>query len=165
MREFGFSSRTLYNPLRKNSRTRSRKTRNLEFLESRQLLAGDLIAHWSADDIQGIEDGASLAAWTDLVSGVSLEAANASQPTLVRNAVGGRSMLEFNGSESDSLQADPSDSPMSDIGDFSIAVSFATDSNMHLGQNATQAWFENSGLVDGNSLGLANDWGISINLG
>ena len=47
------------------------------------------------------------------------------------------------------------------LGTFSVAVTFMTDSQALEGGN--DEWFKNTGLVDSNSLGFSQDWGISLN--
>ena len=45
-----------------------------EALEGRQLLAGDLIAQWIAEDLNAeFEDGATVTSWPDSVGGVRRE--------------------------------------------------------------------------------------------
>jgi hypothetical protein len=134
---------------------------SLESLETRCLLAGDLIAHWRAHDLTAFQaDGDAVAQWADGVAAIVAEAAGT--PHLRAAQLGGRAVVEFNASDGvDQLLVDRLTSPMSGRGDFTIAVVFATDSPSLIGGQGH--WFENTTLVDGSSLGFANDWGISIN--
>ncbi|MCA9211782.1 MAG: tandem-95 repeat protein, partial [Planctomycetales bacterium] len=143
-----------------NSRHK-RKAYYAERLENRNLLAGDLIAHWIADSVRSeIADGATLTDWNDQVSSIQTEAKG--EPKIIRNQVGGRSVVRFSPSDgADSFFVDSKVSPVSGIGDFSVVVVFRTDSSELVGQNGD--WFKNTGIVDANNLGFGQDWGMSIN--
>ncbi|MCA9215229.1 MAG: tandem-95 repeat protein, partial [Planctomycetales bacterium] len=150
---------------RKKTRSRSRQRDsyrlNVEQLESRQLLAGDLVAHWQAENLNATTaDGESVSVWEDSVRGIV--AAGEGEPTLVRGGIGGRSIVRFETADGDdSLVVAKDDSPLAGASDFSIVVAFVTDSSELLGDVGD--WFQGTGLVDGNSFGLTNDWGVAIN--
>jgi hypothetical protein len=131
-------------------------------LEARCLLTGDLVAHWRAEDLValGHPDGEPVAEWLDAVGGIRAVADGT--PQLRAGQLGGRAVIEFDAADGfDQLLVDRLVSPMSGRGDFTVAVVFATDSTELVGGQGN--WFENTTIVDGSSLGFANDWGISIN--
>ena len=141
--------------------SRRRKHRTIETLERRVLLAGDLVGQWRADDLNvAYEDQAVVNTWNDSVQDAPAKA-NGS-PLLVKEALGGRSVVRFETSDGiDGLDVGAVESPMRNIDDFSIVVAFATSSTDLLG--GEDVWFKNSGLVDANNLGLGRDWGLTIN--
>lgn len=51
--------------------------------------------------------------------------------------------------------------PRAGATDFSVLIAFRTTSNQL--QGGQGAWFRNTGLVDSSNLGLAEDWGVSLN--
>jgi hypothetical protein len=124
-------------------------------------LAANLSARWRAEDlVTQVPDGGTVATWIDGVAGIS--AKGSGQPRLVHDGIGGRATIRFDASDgTDQLRIDRLTSPMTGAQDFSVAVVFATDTQALAGQ--TGDWFQNTALVDANSLGLANDWGISLN--
>ncbi|MEZ6116057.1 MAG: LEPR-XLL domain-containing protein [Pirellulaceae bacterium] len=130
-----------------------------EPLEQRVLLAGDLVAHWSAADLTGSNEQV-VQQWTDRISQISAEL-HAGEPVLANGAVGGRAAVRFdNANGADSLRVASQDSPMSMANDFSFAVVFATSADdFRSGTN----WFDATGLVDADRLGFADDWGLTIN--
>ena len=148
--------------LRRSVKNKSRFKKNqLENLEPRVLLAGDLVAHWQAESLNSLDDGALVASWTDSVGG-TVAASFDGQPTLAKGAIGGRSAVRFTASDGiDSLKVGQAESPMSDRGDFSMAVVFSTSSSSLQGGNGD--WFDNTGIVDANTLGFGKDWGLTIN--
>ena len=86
----------------------------------------------------------------------------AAEPTLVNDVLGGRSVVRFDASDgADGFQIVQTDNPLSNAGDFSIAVVFAT-SSLDL-QGGNEEWHLNTGIVDANSQGFTEDWGITIN--
>ena len=134
---------------------------SLEPLEGRMLLAADLIAHWQADSLnESLPDNGVVTAWTDSVN--AIEARADGEPKLAKGQFGGRSTIVFDPSDGDDgLSLRPQESPMTGLADFTVIVSFATDSQELVGGQGE--WFDNTGLVDANTLGFSNDWGISIN--
>ena len=132
-----------------------------ETLESRQLLAGDLVGHWLAEDLSAtLGDGDTVTNWTD--SREAVVATAVGTPTWGAYQLGGRAAVHFDPTDGDdALVVSRSDSPASRADDFSIVVAFATDSPDLAGGNGP--WFQNTGLVDGSNLGLTTDWGLSIN--
>ena len=132
-----------------------------EFLETRCLLAGDLIGHWNANSLNAtLDDGSTVDSWLDIAGGA---AANSSgTPTLIKDALFGRSVVRFDGADGeDRFTVAANDSPMSDAEDFTIAVVFAT---MDQELSAGPQWYNNTGLVDGTVLrGFASSWGLVLN--
>ncbi len=137
------------------------KRANFATLEQRRLLAGDLIAQWLADDLRVAGDGGpAVAEWVDSISGI-VATANG-QPELASGVVGGRSAVRFQPTDGeDSFRVRAADNPLAGANDFSVAIAFRTDSQAL--QGANDRWFENTGLVDSNGMGITQDWGISIN--
>ncbi|MCA9171084.1 MAG: hypothetical protein KDB23_25600, partial [Planctomycetales bacterium] len=84
----------------RNERYNRRKTAptlTLERLEQRELLAADLIAHWSATDLVGtVADGQAIASWVDGVGQIA--ATTTGTPTLRSAVLGGRSAVEMDDS-------------------------------------------------------------------
>ncbi len=146
-----------------NSSRSFRKYRppSIEMLETRCLLAGDLVAKWVADDLAAVDGGETpVAEWLDSVD--SIRAASIGSPTLIPEALGGRSMVRFAPADGDDgFRVRSINNPLAQTGDFSVVVAFRTDSQALEGGQAE--WFKNTGLVDSDALGLTRDWGISIN--
>jgi hypothetical protein len=133
-----------------------------ETLEPRLILAGDLIAHWRAEElVAAVPDGAAVTSWKDSVA--ASDAVASGTPVLSHQAIGGRPALRFDATDGgvDGFRVRAANSPMRGATNFTIAVVFATSSNQLVGTNGP--WFENSGLVDSNTLGFSQDWGLSIN--
>ena len=107
-------------------RTSKRRTcQTIETLENRQLLAGDLIAHWSASDLsEDLEDGSTITAWIDSIGGKS--AAADGSPELVDSAFGGRPAVRFDqdGEFFDGFKVARTESPLTDANDFSLIAVF-----------------------------------------
>ncbi len=71
-------------------------------------------------------------------------------------------MVRFDPSDGDDAFVVARDAnPTAGADTFSVVVAFATDSSNLVGANGP--WYQNTGLVDGNNLGLTTDWGLSIN--
>ena len=147
--------------IRRQTTIRKKQLGQLESLETRVLLAGDLVAQWRADSLDDLlADGAVVENWADNVSAIAT--ATDGQPTLAKGAVGGRTAVRFDNSDgSDALVIDQNSSPMSLQDDFTVAVVFATSAQDLEGGNGD--WFANTGLVDANSNAFGNDWGITVN--
>lgn len=131
-----------------------------ESLEKRNLLAGDLIAHWTASESISVgAEGAVVASWTDIVSGKQSETVGT--PMLVSDAIGGRAAVRFDATDGvDGIRISSFENPLDGATDFSVAVVVAGDSNALHGN--TGPWFENTGIVDSSALGLSSDWGITM---
>ena len=155
--------RELFTYFQKVRTTRRRRQQQFlpERLETRLLLAGDLSAHWLADDLAGeVTDGAAIAAWTDSVA--NLESTGSGAPILVTNQLGGRAFVRFqSGDGADSFFLDGDQNPLSGADDFSVVVVFRTASQDLAGGN--EQWFQNTGIVDANLMGFGHDWGLSVN--
>lgn len=136
------------------------KSRNLETLEPRQLLAGDLVNHWLVQDLVGtLNDGDTATAWVDRVA--SVEGSAEGTPVFAEEGMGSRAAFQFDASDGlDLFRISAPQHAVAGADDFSIVVVFSTDSSSHRdGAN----WFDQSGLVDANTLGWGADWGVSIN--
>ena len=135
--------------------------RGVECLEPRVLLAGDLVAHWRANDLLvDLQDGQAVSEWSDSVAGITANASGT--PTLVGNAIGGRAVVRLDTFEGkDSYEVHSSESPLSAANDFSIVVMFTTGSQTLEGDN--ENWHDGVGLIHSNQLGFAKDWGIALN--
>ena len=114
-----------------------------ESLEPRLLLAGDLVANWTADDLNStLNDGSTVTAWVDSVAGIV--ATGVGTPRLAQGVLSGRSTIRFDGSDgADALIVDDNASPVSNAGDFSVSLVFVTDSNALVGGNDN--WYSNTG--------------------
>lgn len=147
-----------------NHRKSSRNVKNrgkLERLDRRDLLAGDLVSHWQADSIN-LQDGETVVEWKNEIND-SLATLDTGTPTFVANAYGGRAAVRFDAADGDDdvLMVANSHNPVGGQDDYSVAVVFATSSNALVG--GTGHWYENTGIVDANTLGFSADWGVSIN--
>lgn len=133
----------------------------VEPLESRHLLAGDLFAHWRADDLTSqVADGEAIAAWNDSTDTIS--ALSIGNPTLVSQGLGGRAVVRFTPEDgADGFRIRATSNPFVNKQAFSVAIAFATDASNLQGANAE--WFHNTGLVDSNARGFSTDWGITLN--
>lgn len=130
-------------------------------MEARQLLAGDLTAHWVADDLlTAAPEGGPVAEWIDKIAGIP--AAAGGSPRVVPGDLGGRAVVSFAPSDGiDSFFVDSNVNPLTRAADFSVVVAFRTDSTDLRGTN--DAWFNNTGLVDANQLGFGRDFGLTLN--
>lgn len=148
---------------RRQRRRSSRKWRGEagEVLEKREYLAADLVAQWRAEDLAAsLNTGDTIASWTDSAKGLVASATGA--PKLVETLYGGRAAVRFDAADgADAFAMALETSPMASANDFTIVVVFATSSTNLTG--ATAEWYKNTGLVDGNNLGFAEDWGLTIN--
>ena len=144
---------------KKRSR-RARGASSLEHLEARQLLAGDLVAHWLAQDLIGVvEEGQIPEAWVDRVGQVA--ATSEGGPAYISAAAGGRATLRFDDSDGiDLFRVTGEANPMAKAGDFTVVAVFETSSNAF--QNG-ENWYDQNGIVDGDALSFAPDWGVAIN--
>ncbi len=146
-----------------SSIARRRRERLLvpEQLEHRWLLAGDLTAHWLADNLTtDLEHGSVIPTWADSISGLEVSA-NGS-PTLATDQLGGRAVINFQGSDgADTFFLDSRLNPLTGADDFSVVVAFRTDATDLVGANSQ--WFQNTGIVDANQMGFGHDWGLSVN--
>lgn len=145
------------------SRPHEHRLRQLhaELLEPRNLLAVSLVGHWSAADLAATHvSGEPINVWTDAVDDIRATAEG--QPHLITDALNGFSVVRFDPSDGeDLLRVIAEESPMSGVGDFTVAVVFATASQELRGGTAN--WYQNTGIVDANLLGIVDDWGLAIN--
>ena len=136
----------------------------LEPLESRQLLAGDLVAHWRADDLnETLADQAQVTDWPDAIANANAALFRGS-PTLAKGQLGGRSVVRFDATDAngiDSLLISIQDNPLPRAEDFSVVVVFATSSAAL--QGGTDEFYRGTGLVDADTLSFSKDWGVVLN--
>ena len=141
-----------------------RRTRGLESLETRQLLAGDLVGHWLADDLnESVDDQAQVTAWPDAVAEINASLFHGS-PTLAKGQLGGRSVVRFDATDAngiDSLKIRIAGNPINQADDFSVVVVFASSSTDL--QGGTDWYYRGTGLVDADNLSLSKDWGVVLN--
>ena len=99
-----------------------------EILEPRRLLAADLVAQWSADDlVADHSDGQTIASWSDSISG--RQASGQGNPILRHAAWLGHATVAFDSSDSlDAFVIQAADSPIQDVDEFTAVVVFGTDS-------------------------------------
>ena len=133
---------------------------SLETLEPRRLLAADLVAQWSADDLVADHvDGQTIARWSDSISG--RQASGLGSPTLRHAAWQGHATIAFDASDGlDAFVVNAADTPIQDVDEFSSVVVFGTDSTNLVGTESP--WFANTGLIDANQQGQVADWGITM---
>lgn len=149
---------------RRLSRKKTKKTNRLrrcqtESLEARIVLAGDLVGHWVAEDLQVEPEG--FLEWQDRVNQVEASR-SAGDPAHVAGALGGRSVVRFDAADGgDMLEVSALENPVSQADDFTIVVALATTTSDLVGGNGE--WYQNTGLVNSNTLGFSPDWGISLN--
>ncbi len=141
------------------SRKHLHHCRGVELLEPRQLLAGDMVGRLVADDLRpDVGDGAVIEQWVDVVSQESAIASG--QPTLIHDRFSGRAAIRFDASDGDdAFRIDKTSSPVVAAEDFSVMVAFATSGPT---QGSGMPWFAGTGLVDANTLGLGQDWGMTL---
>ena len=143
------------------SRRGASRTFALEALEARCLLAGDLISQWLADDLNAtVGDGSAIVRWHD--SQGDIEALAVGAPTLVTDAVGGRSTVRFEPADgTDGFRVRSTDNPVVGAETFRSSSHFKP---IHRHSRASRArWFDNTGLVDSDARGFSYDWGLTIN--
>jgi hypothetical protein len=128
-------------------------------LECRLILAADLAAWWQAESLT-LSDGEIVEIWSDNVTGVQARAGE--QPRYAARQMAGRDAVRFEAADgADSFRVDQRSSPMGGINDFSIVAVFATSASNLQGDSGP--WFENTALIDASTLGLGQDWGMSLN--
>ncbi len=122
---------------------------SFERLDDRMLLAGDLVAHWHADDLNANYQGDEVVAtWIDSVAGIAATATGT--PRLKRDAFGVHSSLVFDANDgADYLMVPAEQNPVADLTAFSVSVVFAGVPSSSVGGQGT--WFSNTGLVDTDS--------------
>ena len=134
----------------------------LECLESRNLLAANIVGHWTADDLNHLDSGDAVPAWIDSTNGIA--ATPDGKPRLIKNALNGHSAVRFDPTDGDEdrLRVLAEHNPLDGAGDFTVATVFATSSQDLRGDSDTN-WFNTTGLVDASLAGLKDDWGLAIN--
>ncbi len=118
-----------------------------------------LVAHWVADDLNAtLDDGDLPSAWNDNVSG--RPAAPTGFPTLEKNEINGHSVIRFTPSDgNDQLRVLAVNSPLANAATYTVAVVFRADEP---GIGGATNWFANTGIVDAEQPGVANDWGLAL---
>ncbi|MDG2385206.1 MAG: Ig-like domain-containing protein [Pirellulaceae bacterium] len=134
---------------------------SVDRLEQRLLLAGDLTAHWLADDLSAnLQAGTVVTEWIDSVA--DLQSRASGSPTMEFDPSSGRALVRFNGNDGvDTLVVDSRQNPLSEANDFSVVVVFRTDDTELVGGD--DQWFHHTGIVDANRMGFGHDWGLSVN--
>jgi hypothetical protein len=124
------------------------------------VLAGNLIGHWLADDLNArLEDGAAISRWVD--STAAIPAVAQGEPQLVKDRWLGHSVVRFDPTDgADQLRVAADVSPMSGAEDFTIAVVFGTQT---AGQGGESQWWDNTGIVDADNRLDTGDWGLALN--
>ena len=120
---------------------------------------GDMIARLFADAVKPeVADGEVVTQWVDTVD--EMPAIANGEPTLVHDRFSGRAAMRFDASNGiDLFRIDKAANPLVDAEDFSVAVAFAT---IGPARGNGMPWFAGSGLVDANTLGLGQDWGVTL---
>ena len=130
-------------------------------MESRLLLAADLVGQWRAEDLASeLADGTVLVDWPDSVGDATALATGS--PTLVHRAVGGRSVVRFSADDGvDTFQVAADANALTDAEAFSVAVVFRTTSTSLAG--AETAYFLNTPLIDASGFfGSTPDWSLVL---
>ncbi|RIK73924.1 MAG: hypothetical protein DCC68_24060, partial [Planctomycetota bacterium] len=118
-----------------------------------------LIAHWVADDLNSLlDDGDLPSAWNDNIG--NRPASPTGFPTLEKNEINGHSVIRFTPSDgADQLRVLAANNPMANASTYTVAVIFRADEP---GTGAAANWYNNTGIVDGEQAGVANDWGLAL---
>ena len=147
--------------IKRTFRSDNGRTLRLEYLESRQLLAGDLVAHWVADDLaETLQAEQALTTWNDRQAGIVAEV-DQGTPKFAPQQFGGRAVVRFDaGDGTDALRIPKNANPLRTAEDFTVSIAFATNAEA---VGADGHWYQNTGLVDASSVGFLRGWGIAIN--
>ena len=116
-----------------------------------------LVAWFKADAITGVANGTLVSSWSD-ASGNTNNATQATvsqQPVYVTNAMNGLPVLRFNSSSSNFLAFV---NPVQN--DFTMLIVYQSSQN---NQGSGTAFYNGSGLVNGDQTGAQNDFGTSLN--
>lgn len=116
-----------------------------------------LVAWFKADAITGLSNGASVSFWSD-ASGNTNNATQATvsqQPVFVINAMNGLPVVRFNSTSSNFLAFV---NPVQN--DFTMLIVYQSSQN---NQGTGTAFYNGSGLVNGDQPGAQNDFGTSLN--
>ncbi len=150
------------NRRRRRSRQLTRRSfceRAPEALENRELLAAELVAHWSAETLEVAPAERITTAWSDSIA--NLPARPYGAPHLVPQGLNGHAVVRFDARDQlDLFRVAAADNPLAEADRFSVAAVFATEAETLRGTGSE--WFLNSGIVDTSGFGQVNDWGIAI---
>ncbi|MCA9215514.1 MAG: lamin tail domain-containing protein [Planctomycetales bacterium] len=133
-----------------------------ETLEARVLLAGDLVAHWQADDlVSSTADGATVGAWVDRVA-IRPASNVAGSPILQYASLDGRASVRFDSTDGgDLLEVPFNANPIAGATDYSLIVVLSTSAQQFRDDGAL--WYQKTGIVDGNQNGFGADYGTALN--
>ena len=114
-------------------RLRRRPWSGGESLEARQLLAGDLVGYWQADqNLVTAAGSAVLTEWTDIVAAQPTRIFGS--PELNASGAGGRAMVSFDATDgNDGVRVASANNPLGSPTDFSVAFAFQTTSRRETG--------------------------------
>jgi fibronectin type 3 domain-containing protein len=117
-----------------------------------------ILAVWfAADGITGLVNGATVSIWTDASGNINnaTQAVLIQQPVYATNAINGLPVVRFNSTNSTCLAFDR---PIQD--DFTIIFVYQSSQT---NQGTGTAFFNGSGLVNGDQPGTQDDFGVSLN--
>jgi hypothetical protein len=119
-----------------------------------QSASAALLDRWVASDLQGLDDGDAVGAWSSAGNRVA-SAALGDEPRLRKNATPtGEPTIQFLHN-----RLTTSSSPTAGLSAFSMAVVFRVDEP---GVDEGSGWSTKSGIVDANQSGAGNDWGFVV---
>jgi hypothetical protein len=122
-------------------------------------LGATLTGNWAADSLNAGANNSAVTTWASSVG--THNAVAAGSPRLQKSQLNGHSVVRFDPSNgNDNFRIAANVNPLSNVGDFSVAVVFRT-STAGVGGNAQ--WYNNTGIVDGEVGGVVNDWGLALN--
>ncbi|MFT3788535.1 MAG: lamin tail domain-containing protein [Tepidisphaeraceae bacterium] len=122
-------------------------------------IAPTLTRRWAASSLS-LANNTTVSTWLDTVAGKSATATGA--PKFITNALNGQPVIRFTPSDgNDLLRLAAANNPIAGAEDFSIVVVFKPNAATGTGTASSQ-WWSNTGLVDANTSGTTNDWGMGI---
>ena len=125
--------------------------------------APTLTGDWTGDGLTAtVANGGAVTAWTSTANGTTstaAAAAAATAPNLATGQLNGHAVVRFTGANADQLRVPAATNPMAGATNFTVAVVFRTST---AGVNDADQWYDNTGLVDAEVTGTANDWGLSL---
>lgn len=119
-------------------------------------VTGKLVAWFKADGITGVNNGTALAIWSDASGfGNNATQVNASyRPTYITNGMNGLPVIRFNAANSTYLS-------FNRVVQDDFTVIFVYQSAQGIGPGTT--FYDGAGLVSGETPGVVNDFGVSLN--
>ena len=116
-------------------------------------------ARWMADTLSG-SDGTAISSWTDVIqSKPANQGTAANRPRLYSNVINGHKTVRFLASASQRLTVSATDSPISAMGSFSIAMVLKTSTP----GNASSSFYLNTGLLGAEQPNVVPDWALCLN--